>query len=152
MAMAKKRKAAAKTKDPTADLRRGIPSDSEEMDNVEPTTKKVAKATTTTMKSSSSASPSPDVAAVAGVAKQIITAFEHKDDLSCSSSPSSPSNHDRFLDDCDNNGTVERKLWPWFLHLASSANSSSAAAAAAGGGGEEQEENIALALVILSNL
>ena len=93
MAMAKKRKAAAKTKDPTADLRRGIPSDSEEMDNVEPTTKKVAKATTTTMKSSSSSSSS-DVAAVIGVAKQIITAFEHKDDLS--------NQHDRFLDDCDN--------------------------------------------------
>lgn len=119
-----KRKAATKKKDKTAESsssRSGSGVQDEVI--VEPETK-MAKI------------ESPNV--VKDLARQVIAAFE-------SNYSSATKTNYRFLDDCDNDGTIERKLWPWFLNCVAEADTALLSPSSGEG------EDIAFALVILSN-
>ncbi len=132
MAKGKRKAATEKKVTTTVDRRRrsssndsgdgggGVPSEEEPKS-------KVAKTTTT----ESEATPG-DTASITSLAQQIISAFQ--------------SNNYRLLHDCDNAGTIERKLWPWLLHCAAMTTTTTADSSLT-----LAEEEIALALVILSN-
>ena len=74
-----------------------------------------------------------DTKAITSLAKEIISAYQ--------------SNDYKLLDRCDDDGTVERTLWPWFLRCAASSEGVAADDLASGVGGEDA----AFALAILSN-
>jgi len=68
-----------------------------------------------------------DIKSLTSLAQRIITAHQGDD-----------SKDTKFLDDCHDNGTIERQLWPYFLHL----NINGAA---------DPNEEIAYALALLAN-
>ncbi|KAL7442324.1 hypothetical protein ACHAXM_008325 [Skeletonema potamos] len=68
-----------------------------------------------------------DIRSLCAVAQRIIAA--HQNDASKDA---------EFLDDCHDNGTIERELWPYFLHLSNE-------------GVDNPSEDIAFALVLLAN-
>jgi intron-binding protein aquarius len=69
-----------------------------------------------------------DIKSLTVLAQRIIAAHEND-----------TSKDTEFLDDCHDNGTIERKLWPYFLHLSN------------GGAEDNPSEEIAYALVLLAN-
>jgi len=79
-----------------------------------------------------------DTSAIQSLAKQIVSAYQSRH----SQISSNTRTNDHVLEECDDNGSIERTLWPWFLHCATANNGSDGLS-----GGEE----VAFALAILSN-
>ena len=112
-----KRKASAKKKDKTA----GGGTDVVEEEPLN----KVAKTETSTKSII-------NIDAITSLSKDIISTFQSK-------FTSNTKTNYQLLNECDENGTIERTLWPWFLHCA------------VGGDNELPGEEVAFALAILSN-
>ena len=73
-----------------------------------------------------------NIDAITSLSKDIISTFQSK-------FTSNTKTNYQLLNECDENGTIERTLWPWFLHCA------------VGGDNELPGEEVAFALAILSN-
>ena len=85
-----------------------------------------------------------DAAAVEALSRKLISAFysPHGSGARAGGAP----DH-RLLEACHDDGTIERKLWPYFLHHAGGDGDGDGAASS----GEAGPEAVAFALVVLAN-